>query len=74
VTQAICADILRFAIVNLEEEGYPVVFHVHDECIAEMSSDFGSLKEMEQIMERVPPWAKGFPIKAEGWEGKRFRK
>ena len=74
VTQAICADILRFALVNLEDENYPVVFHVHDEAICEMDEDFGSLAEMEAIMERTPPWAAGFPIKAEGWEGKRFRK
>ena len=74
VTQAICRDILAEAIPRLEEHGYPVVFHVHDEIVCEVPKGDGDLKEMEAIMSQTPAWAAGFPIRAEGWRGERFRK
>ena len=46
----------------------------HDEAVAEVPFGFGSVKEFESIMEEAPPWAAGFPIKAEGWRGPRYKK
>ena len=60
--------------LNLEKAGYPICLHVHDEALAEMPIGKGSLEEFNQIMEIVPPWAKGMPIKAAGWTGFRYRK
>lgn len=72
--QAFCRDPMAEAQLRVESEGYPVVLHVHDEIVTEVREDFGNLKEFERIMSIVPQWAAGFPIKAKGWEGKRFRK
>lgn len=74
ITQAVSRDILKEAMFRLEAKGYTICMHVHDEIVVEVDESFGSLDEFVSIMEQVPDWADGFPIKAEGWEGKRYRK
>lgn len=73
-TQSLSRDLLVNAMFNFESAGYPVVMHIHDELVAEVSKNFGSLEEAEEIAERLPAWAKDLPIAAEGWRGERFRK
>ena len=74
VVQATARDIMATAMMALEVKGYNVILSVHDEIISEVPDNFGSLDEMIDIMTRVPAWAKGCPINAEGKEGKRYRK
>lgn len=74
VTQALCRDLLVAAIRNVEAAGYPVVLHVHDEVVAEVKKDFGSLEEYETLCSKMPAWAQGLPVVAKGWRGERYRK
>jgi DNA polymerase len=74
VVQATARDLMATAMMALELKGYNVILSVHDEIISEVPDDFGSLDEMIDIMTRVPAWAKGCPVNAEGKEGKRYRK
>lgn len=75
LTQAFCADLLRNSLTNIENSGkYKVVMHIHDEILAECKKGQGNVEEFEKIMIQAPDWAKGMPIKAEGWIGQRYRK
>ncbi len=57
-----------------ESDLYEVVLSVHDELIAEVEEGKGSVEEFEELMSRTPGWARGCPVKAEGWRGRRYRK
>ena len=60
----------------LAEEGgvYSTVMSVHDELVCEVDENKGSLKEFEDLMSFIPPWAAGCPITAEAERYKRYRK
>ena len=73
-----CSGVARCLLVDamfrLDDAGYDLIGTVHDETIAEVSPDFGSLDEARELMCRLPDWAAGLPVAAEGWRAKRYRK
>lgn len=71
VTQAIARDILAEALVRLHREGYDVVGHVHDEILIEGT---GSVKDIREIVNVPPAWAKGLPIDSAGFQCARYQK
>lgn len=75
VVQAVARCLLAQGMLNVAAAGYKIVMHVHDEIIAEVEPDFGSVEDVERLMGRMPLWATGWPVRAAGgWRGKRFRK
>ena len=72
--QAIARDIMAHAMLALDEAGYRIVLTVHDEIVCEEPTPGGTVEQVERIMCRLPSWAVGCPITAEGWEGRRYRK
>jgi DNA polymerase len=73
--QATAADIQRHSILKQQAAGYKIALHTYDENTAEVPEGWGSVEEFEALMNEMPPWAAGWPIKAAGgWRGKRYRK
>lgn len=74
IVQATARDLLAEAMINVDKKGYEIVMHVHDEIIVEISKDKGSLKEVCDVMAIAPEWAKGLPLRADGFECEYYRK
>lgn len=67
VVQAIARDVLAEAILGLEQMGYPVMFHVHDEVVVEVPAERAeaAITAVKQMLEGPRPWAPGLPLLAE---------
>lgn len=81
IVQAVARDILVQALRNLEEAGWPVVTHIHDEVVCEIPADKRTLDEdalvaeVSEIMCRPPAWADDdLVIKAAGYTCQRYHK
>lgn len=74
IVQGTARDLLALALLRLEEVGYPVVMHCHDEAICEVPIGQGSVEEVNRIMAVAPEWAEGLPLKADGFETEFYKK
>ena len=75
IVQAIARDCLAEAMLRLDEAGYKIVMHVHDEVILEEPTDGpGSLEGACEIMGRDIPWAPGLLLRADGYETWYYKK
>lgn len=75
IVQALCRDLLAYAMINVEGGGYPIVLSVHDELVCETpDTPEYNVAELEKLMCALPEWAEGFPLVAEGQELKRYAK
>lgn len=74
ITQAVARDLLADAMLRLDQAGFKIVAHVHDEIICETCPDSPGLEEMKKIMSTPPAWAMDLPLAVSGWQGFRYRK
>ena len=74
--QATARDMLTEAMLRLEKDGFNVVNCIHDEILllSEEADANSALDRVVEIMTTPPKWAPEFPLAAEGWVGKRYRK
>ena len=66
IVQATARDILVEAMRRLEDAGYSIVMHVHDEAVIEAPVD-SSLEDICAIMGQTPAWSKGLLLRADGY-------
>lgn len=76
IVQAIARDILGDGMTKMDDAGFEIIGHVHDEPIVEADICDGPdvLAEMIHIMSEAPDWMPGFLLGAEGFITKRYRK
>lgn len=73
VTQATARDVMRDAIINLEDAGITTLFTVHDEIICEVDKNFDKA-EIRGIMNQCPSWIEGLPLEIEQDETDYYKK
>ena len=71
ITQAVARDILYNALSAFRS--FDVVMHIHDEIVIEADRHI-SLEAVCEQMSRVPPWARGLPLRADGYECDFYQK
>lgn len=68
IVQATARDALGVSMARLEEQGYKIVAHVHDEIILEVPDDgHDHLKDIEYIMSQPIDWAEGLNLDSDGF-------
>jgi DNA polymerase len=72
VVQACARDLLYEALLRLENTSFKPVLAVHDEIVCE--TGYENNENFVRHMSELPEWAKGFPMKVEGWCEQRYRK
>jgi len=74
--QGTARDILAECTLSLETAGYEVINLIHDEVLllADEVNAEETLANVTALMTTPPKWALDFPLAAEGWVDKRYRK
>ena len=73
IVQAVSRCALAVALLRLDEAGYDIVFHVHDEIIAE-APDGSRWEDMADIMGQPIDWAPGLLLRGDGYDTKFYMK
>lgn len=71
-TQGIAADIMGGGSVNAEKAGFEIFMLVHDQALAHAQP--GRLQEFIAALTKLPDWATGLPLTADGEEAPYYRK
>ena len=79
IVQAIARDCLAEVLVAIEKDrkyNIKTIFHVHDEVVCEVPeiSAVVELWGLRDHFARVPAWAKGLPLKGDGYITKYYLK
>lgn len=75
IVQAIARDCLADAMLRIDDAGYKIVAHVHDEVIVEIDAEDTQAPDIiKSIFIQAPEWAKDLPLRGEGFTSQYYRK
>ena len=76
VVQAIARDCLAVDIMRVQEKGYNIVMHVHDEMIVEVPENDAenAFRRISDSMGTPIPWAPDLPLRGDGYITKHYKK
>jgi DNA polymerase len=62
-------------MLRIDEQGYRIVGHVHDEVIVEVDADDNDAPDViKSVFDQAPAWANGLPLRGEGFTTQYYRK
>lgn len=69
IVQAIARDCLAHTMTLMYNNGYNIVFHVHDEIVSEVTEVMAKeeLEDIQAIFANTANWAEGLPLKGAGY-------
>ncbi len=75
IVQAIARDCLAINMLRLDNAGYDIRMHVHDEVILDVPiTNIDALNKVNEIMGQPIEWAPGLPLRADGYETEFYKK
>lgn len=74
LVQAAARDCLKVAMLNLNEAGFDIRGHVHDEVIITEPIDGRGVDDVIALMCKGADWTEGLPLNAAGYECTSYRK
>lgn len=76
IVQAIARDCLALSMQRLQEAGFPIVMHIHDEVVIEVPiiSVDEDMKRIKEIMDTPIDWAPGLLLRAEAFKSEYYKK
>lgn len=75
IVQAIARDCMGDAMLRVDEAGYDIVLHVHDEIVPDVPDDSaGSVDDLNNIMSQPIAWAPGLTLNADSYETLYYKK
>ena len=73
IVQAVARDCLAVALLRLDQAGYAITFHVHDEVIVE-APEGTRWQDVAEVMGRHISWAPGLLLRGDGYETRFYMK
>lgn len=78
IVQATARDLLMFSQETINDAGFRVLLNVHDEILSSQTPNYMPLEEFVALMVVKPSWTNrlemALPLKAEGYQARRYRK
>ncbi|MBM6833861.1 DNA polymerase [Megamonas hypermegale] len=74
IVQATARDCLAVAMMRLNDAGFKIVMHVHDEVIIDCKGTNKELNEINKIMGEPIDWASGLILNADGYITDYYKK
>lgn len=76
IDQGAARDVLFDGMERVEQAGYPVVFHCHDEAVGEVDAHDTrfSADHFGKVFAANPSWLQGCPLASSAWGGVRYGK